>query len=792
MIRNYFKIALRNIRRNPAHSILNIIGMSIGMACAILLLLWARNEASYDRFHKNADNLFRVTSTDIYDGRIRQQATTPFPLAAALKEEYPEIIRSTRYHNVSTTFIKGENKITGKLALADKDFFMMYHIEFVRGDKNNALTGPYDAVITEEMAKRYFGDEDPLGKPIAVNKSKNILTVKGVIKDIPRNSHFYSDCIASFEFYAIVNGGNPDGKIYSDWNPVYNYTMIELMNGTNSQLVEEKIKNFIQRKKKGSSTEIFLQNIRKIHLNSQKYEGDIASGNIQYVRLASMLAILILAIACINFMNILTAQSSGRAKEIGIRKMAGANRLKIIVQFLGESLLIVFIAHIIAMILVELLLPGFNNLMHAKLEVNYLSTGLYMGLFVVIIFSGLLAGSYPAFYLSSLKPLATIRGMVDDKPGKARFRKALVISQFALSFLFIISTLIVRKQLDHMAHVNLGQNINNIGYFDIPEGVHRETLKQELSNIPDILGVTITGNQNVINNYSIVYGANWRGKKEGNDVLFTVLNADKDYAKTFQIELKEGNFLSTNEFSTDTTALVINEKAAEIMGFENPIGEVVSDNNGSQFRIAGVVKNFHYKTLHSAIEPLIIAPNLPPAMGGKCYIKMNPDQIPSIVNSVGSVLKTLNPDYSLDIKLLKDDFNNMFFVERIASAVLGFMTLLAIVISCLGLIGLSAYMTLRRTKEIGIRKANGAKTSEIFSFLTREYFKLVLISLVIASPVAWYATNIWLRSYVYRTNVGWWIFALAWIIVMMITLLTVGFQTYRAACKNPVEALRYE
>ncbi|MBN2612553.1 MAG: ABC transporter permease [Bacteroidales bacterium] len=790
MIRNYFKIALRNIKRYPAHSILNIIGMAIGMACAILLLLWARSEASYDRFHKNADNLFRVTSTDIYGGKIRHQATTPFPLAAALKEEYPEIIRSTRYHNFSNTFIKDENNITGKLALVDKDFFMMFDIEFVRGNKNSALTGPNDAVITEEMAKRYFGDEDPLGKTIAVNKPKNILTVTAVIKNIPRNSNFYSDCLASYEFYYIVTGGYPHGNIYTDWNPVYNYTMIELMNGTNSQWVEEKIKDFIQRKKNGSTTEIFLQNIKKIHLNSQKYEGDIASGNVQHVRLASLLAILILAIACINFMNILTAQSSGRAKEIGIRKMAGAGKPKIIVQFLGETLLIVFIAHIIAMILVELLLPGFSNLMRARLEVNYLSSGLYLGLFVVIIFCGLLAGSYPAFYLSSLKPLATIRGMIDGNPGKARFRKALVISQFALSFVFIICTIIVRKQIDYLADIDLGQNINNIGYFDIPEGVRRETLKKELGNIPNVLAVTITGDQNVLNNHSMVYGVNWRGKKEGTDVIYSVLNTDMDYAKTFQIELKEGSFLSTNEFSTDTTTLVINEKAAEIMGFENPIGEVVSDQNGNQFRIGGVVKNFHFKALHSAIEPLIIAP-IPP-LGGKCYVKMNPDHIPSIVSSVESVLKTLNPDYSLDLKLVKDDFNNMFLVEQIASTVLGFMTVLAIIISCLGLIGLSTYMTLRRTKEIGIRKANGAKTGEIFSFLTSEYLKLVLISLVIASPVAWYATNIWLRSYVYRTNVGWWVFVLAWIIVMVITILTVGFQTYRAANKNPVEALRYE
>lgn len=754
--------------------------MAMGMACAILLFLWASNEASYDRFLKNADNLFRITRTETYGGKLHLDAATPWPLADALKDEYPEIIRSTRFHRMQISFQKGDEMIMGIRVFADKDFLDMFDIEFIGGDKASALTKKNDILVTEEMAVRYFGDEDPLGKTITISHNQ-LFTVAGIIKNVPSNSNVNLDCIIPAENYIDNSIG---------WQNIYNYTFIELRKGTDIQLLEDKIRDIIQRNRKQTDAEISLQNIRDVHLNVMNYEHDFAYGNIQYVRLASLLAMLILAIACINFMNVLTAQSSGRAKEIGIRKMAGANKPKIIAQFLGESLLIVFIAHIIAMILVELLLPGFNNLMYSKLEVNYLSTRLYMGLFVVILFCGLLAGSYPAFYLSSLKPLVTIRGMIADNPGKARFRKALVISQFALSFLFITSTIIVRKQLNYLADIDLGQNINNIGYFEVPEGVRNETLKNELSNIPYILGVTITGTQNVLNNHSMVDEVNWRGKKEGSDVLFSVLNADMDYAKTFQIGLKEGNFLSTNEFSTDTNSLVVNEKAVEIMGLENPIGEIISDKNGIQFRIVGVVKNFHFKTLHSAIEPLIIAPSNP--QGGTCYIKINPEHFQSIVNSVGSVLKTLNPYYRLDLRLLKDDFNKSFSVERIALTVLGYMTFLAIIISCLGLIGLSTFMTLRRTKEIGIRKANGARTDEIFSFLTKEYVRLVLISFVIACPVTWYATSIWLRSYVYQTNIGWWVFALSLVIVILITIITVGFQIYRAASKNPVEALRYE
>ena len=564
------------------------------------------------------------------------------------------------------------------------------------------------------------------------------------------------------------------------------------MEGTDSKFTGEKIKNIIQRKRSGANAEIFLQNIRDIHLNSRKHEGDIATGNIEYVKLASLLAILILIVACINFMNLLTAQSSGRVKEIGVRKMAGANRQKIIVQFLGESLLIVFVAHIIAMILVELLLPGFNNLMYAKLDVNYLSTGLYLGLFVVVLFCGLLAGSYPALYLSSLKPLATIRGMIFDNPGKARFRKTLVISQFALSFLFIICTIIVRNQLEYMSNIDLGQNINNIGYFDIPEGVRRETLKNELSKNPDILNATIanTLTQSIINHQINI------ALKQGEDTVFlNGLSTDKDYATTFQLEIKEGQFLSDNENIGNESGVinvVINEKAKSFFRTKDILGEELISVSGKKMKIIGVVKDFHYRTLRSSIEPLIIFPLQSEEQGGKCYIRMKPDHIPSTVNSVGNIVRTLNPAHTLDLKFLKDDFDNLYFVERVASIVLGYMTFLAIIISCLGMIGLSTFMTKRRTKEIGIRKANGAKSGEIFSLLSKEFIKLTMISFVIASPVAWYATNIWLRGYAYRTNIGWWVFALAWVIVMMITMLTVGFQSYRAANKNPVEALRYE
>jgi putative ABC transport system permease protein len=440
-----------------------------------------------------------------------------------------------------------------------------------------------------------------------------------------------------------------------------------------------------------------------------------------------------------------------------------------------------------------LLLPGFNNIMYhgnTRVEVNYQSVGLYAGLITVVLFCGLFAGSFPAFYLSSLKPLDTIKGVINKNPRNLRFRRILVIFQFTLSFMFIICTLIVRSQVKYLQNKNIGFNIDNIGYIEFTTGIQRETLKNELNNNPDILNVTITGQQYVLNNWSAVRGVNWRGKKD--DVLFSVLNTDKDYAKTFQVELKAGSFLSTNEFSTDTTLAVINEKAAQIMGFRNPIGEVISDKNGLKFSIIGVVRNFHFKPLQFAIEPLLIIPIPPSAPGGTCYIRMKPDHITSTVNYIRNIFKPYNPDKTLDIGFLKDDYNNMYHIEQTADIFLHYLTFLAIIISCLGLIGLSTFMTVRRTKEIGIRKTHGAKSIEIFFLLSNEFFKMVIISFIIASPIAWYVVNIWLRNFAYRTNIGWWVFVLSGVLGMVIVMLAVGFQTYKAACKNPVEALRYE
>jgi ABC-type antimicrobial peptide transport system permease subunit len=782
MIRNYLKIALRNIKRHATYSILNIIGLAIGMASTILILLWVQDEWSYDRYFKNADDLYRVIENqNLSGGGSSMIVPTPGALAAALKEEYPEIIRSSRCCPNPLTLKKGDEFIEETVESVDKDFLKMFDIEFVRGDINTALNDPHNIVITEETAKKYFGNEDVIGKTLA--SRGYVVTVTGVVKSMPHNSHIRFNFLVPIEWLTDL-GGHING-----WSERFN-TYIELKKGTDSKIVDKKILDFIKKHNKESNSEIFLQNIKKIHLfSSGKYlADDYGTGDITYVRILSLIAVFILIIACINFLNLSTAQSARRAREIGVRKVAGANKGKIVVQFLGESLMIVLVAHVIAMIFVELLLPGFNTLIGKQLTVNYQSAGLYIGLFSVVLFSVLMAGSYPAFYLSSLKPLDIIKGVINKNPGNAGFRRVLVIFQFSLSILLIICTLVIETQLKYMQNKKLGFNKDNIGYFMFPTrpgDPKLESLKKELSNNPDILSVTKAWNP--FYNEGTRNGFTWAGKKVSDDVYFHVLGADVDYAKTYKLEIKEGRFFSS-EFSTDNTAIVINEEAVEILDFKNPIGETITSPGGSKLKIIGVVKDFHIQSLHYKIGPLIMQIGA----SNNFYIKMKRDKITSTVESIKKTFKSFNPGLPIEFHFLDDDYNNLYRTEQRMGKIFGYFSFLAIIISCLGLIGLSSFMTERRTKEIGIRKINGAKSIEIFSLLSREYIIWVIISIVIACPIAWYAMNKWLQNFAYRIGLGWWVFALAGSIALFIALLTVSFQSYRAAGKNPVDALRYE
>jgi ABC-type antimicrobial peptide transport system permease subunit len=756
--------------------------MAIGMASAILIFLWVYDEWSYDRCFKNSDNLYRVIQNQFHSsGKVTSMVPSPGILARLLKEDYPEITRTSRFQPVPLTLKKGDEFIEESVACVDKDFLKMFDIGFVYGDKNTALNDPHNIILTEETALKFFGSKDVVGKTI--ESRGYFVTITGVVKQLPENSHLRFEYLIPIEWLGELGGHS------NDWNgldPIY----VELKNGTDEDVINKKIKNYIRTHNKELDAEIFLQNIKKIHLySSGKYVFDVSNlGDIAYVRIMVIIAVFILLIACINFINLSTAQSLRRSREIGVRKAAGASRRKIVVQFLGESLLIVFVAHILAMIMAELLLPGYNHFVGKHLEINYHSAGLYGSLTIMILFCSLLAGGYPAFYMSSLKTVNTLKGSLSNKTGNAQFRRTLVVFQFSLTALLIVSTLMVGKQLRFMQNKNLGFNKENIGYFMFPirpGDPKLESLKKELCKNPDIINVTM--GDNPINNEWTSGGFNWPEKKAGDDILFHFLGVDEDYAKTFKIEVKQGRFFSA-EFPGDNTAIIINEEAVKTMGLVNPVGETLTTPEGAKLNVIGVVKDFHFQSLHNKIGPLIMRLGV----SNNFRVRMKPDHTLSTVGFIEKTFKSFQPGLPLDFHFLSDDFDNLYRAEQRMSKIFGYFSLLAIIISCLGLIGLAAFMAERRTKEIGIRKANGAKSNEIFALLSGEYVLLVVISLLIASPVAWYAMHKWLENFAYKTMISWWIFALTAVLIMVITMLTISLQSYRAARRNPVEALRYE
>lgn len=782
----FFKSAIRNIRKYSAHSILNITGLAIGMAAGILILLWVWDEWSYDRQFKNADNLYRVIGDVGADGgKYSLTARTPAPLAGALKEEYPEIIRSTRCGAGSLLSFKIEDKFIEETAVPiDNDFLKMFNIRFVAGDINTALNAPNNMVLTEKIAQKYFGKESPLGKTLKMTESNEIYTITGIVKN-PLNSHLLFDILIPIKLSPEFESLKSDMQMFC-----YNY--IEIIEGTNGKIFENKIRNFLQQHSSTMVFDISLQNIKRIHLfSSGKYEGDIVSnGDITFVRILGLIAFFILIIACINFMNLSTAQSASRAKEIGLRKIAGAGREKIISQFLGESLLIVFVAHLIAMILVELFLPYLNNLTGKQMSVNYHSGGLYIGLFSIVLFCSLLAGSYPALHLSSLQPMEIMKGFIKTNPRNAKFRRILVIFQFSLSILLIICTLIIVNQYNYIQNKNLGFIKDNIVYFTShirSEDPRLESLKKELTKSPDIL--IVSRGENPVNDKYIrtTNEYNWVGKEKDNNVQFDILSGDADYAKTFQLEMKDGRFFS-DEFIADSSAIVINETAAKIIGLKDPVGKIITDSQGNKSTIIGVVKDFHYKSMHYRIEPLLITYS----EDMQFFIRMKPGTTTSTIDFINRTFFSFDLPFRLDLHFLDEDYINMYRNEQQAGKILGNFSLLAIIISCLGLIGLSSFLTERRTKEIGIRKINGAKPYEIFSMLSREYELWVLFSFLIACPLAWLIMTKWLSNFAYRIDLSLWFFLIAGLIALTIAFLTVSIQSYLAARKNPVDALRYE
>lgn len=778
MLKNYLRIALRNIKKHKGYSLINIAGLAIGMACCLLILLWVQDELSYDRFHNNAENIYRIYQDYHHAGGIMNFSNVPQPVGPEIQETVPEIEYATRALNGYFTIKYGDKLFNeDKVRFIDPSFFDIFSFSFIQGDPKTSLSDPYSIIISKAMAKKYFGDEDPMGKILTVD-SQNQLKVTGVIQNVPLNSSLIYDFLVPYTYLEAI------GYDVNNWDSHNCQIYVLLHKNTPYQEVENKIYGVIKKHSPKDESYLRLQPLKKIRLYT--LGGEL--GTMKYVYIFSIIALFVLVIACINFMNLATARSAKRAREVGLRKVVGARRGQIIRQFLGESIVLTVIALGFSLLLVETLLPFFNNLSGKKLSLDFSGNAvIYISLFCITLFTGLLSGSYPALYLSSFLPGKVLKGSFRSSSGSSVFRKALVVFQFSFSIMLIISTGVIYSQLKYIQTRDLGFNRENLIYISMNDKIAQnfDAIKTEILQNPHIQNVTRTFQIPSYNRYSA--DAEWEGKTPDQKINFNISIIDPDYLDTLKLALVQGRNYS-DEFSTDNENCILNEEAVRQMGLESPLGKWFEHRHKG--KIIGVVKNYHYMPFNYEIQPLMLLYN--PDLYRYAMLRISGSNIPQTVGFLEKTWAKFAPDYPFEYHFLDDDFEHIYWEERRMGGLFRYFTFLAIFISCLGLFGLASFMAEQRTKEIGIRKVLGASVSGIVLLLSKEYTKWVLLANIIAWPVAYFAMRSWLQGFTYRVNIGILTFVLSAVLALGIAFLTVSYQAIKAALANPVEALRYE
>jgi len=786
MLRNYFKIAIRNLYRNKGFSFINILGLAIGMASAILILLWIYHEVSYDQFHEKKDRIYEVWNRDIMNDKVSCWNTTPKVLASALQKDNPEIERVVRVNwNNRYLFATGEKKIPGNGNFVDSGFLQMFSFPMIKGNPATALNDPHSIVLTERLAKNIFGDDDPMGKTIKVENRDNF-TVTGIVKDQPNNSRFEFECLMPFSYLRSI------GEDDTFWGNNSTETYVLLKPNISQAGLTERVKETRRKYDKDSPKgEFFLYPISRWRLHSRFENGVETGGLIDFVKLMSIIAGFILLIACINFMNLSTARSEKRAREVGIRKVVGARKNALIGQFLGESILIALLSGILALLIVQFSLPAFNELTGKILSVDYTSIKFWLILIGFIIFTGLLAGSYPAFFLSSFKPVKVLKGNLQKVNALVTPRKVLVVLQFTFAIILIISTIIVHKQIGYARERAAGYDKQNLVYHFLSDDLVKNyaLVKNELMSVGIASSVTKTSAP-MTEGWSNSWGFEWSGKDPNDRTVFDRYCADDKIVQTAGMQLVSGRDIDLTKYPTDSNAIILNESAVKSMGFKEPIGQIIKD-NGNDWTVVGVVKDFILTSPYHPTNPMVIE-------GAKGWfnvinIKLNNEHSTSDnLAKMESVFKKYNPDFPFEIKFVDESYARKFDSEKRTGTLAALFAGLTIFISCLGLFGLATYMAENRIKEIGIRKVLGASMSDITALLSKDFLLLVLIALVIAIPAAWWAMHTWLESYPYRTPISVWVFIVAGALSLLITLLTVSSQAIKAAIRNPVKSLRTE
>ncbi|MGD1046420.1 MAG: ABC transporter permease [Bacteroidota bacterium] len=787
MLKNFFKTALRNLIRQKVYSSINILGLAVGMACTILILLWVQDELSFDTFNKNYNTIYRIVAANGF-------LASPQPLAPVIKEEIPGIINTTRLLMIFECNLEFNKTLyKDKPVLIDNSFFEMFSFPFVEGNPMTALQSPASMVISQDMANRIFGNKKAIGQNISILMMgrKMDYTITGIFKDIPSNSHLQAQCFVSIkDFLKQLYGGT-----LQNWSDCAAVTYIQTNDNCNLEELKSKINDCIHRHSNNVNYDVQqLQALKDIHLYSNFKSEYAALGSIKYVYIFSAIAFIILLIACINYINLTTSLSIVRLKEIGVKKAIGATRLMLIKQFTFESLLLALIALGFAILFSELLMPSFNTLTGKTLDFSLLNIPLILFVVGSASLIGVLAGFFPALYLSSFKPTEIMRSKTEIPKDKLSARKILSTLQFALSIAIIIGALVVKKQIIYMQNLNLGFDKNNLVYFQIMNNSTEniELLKNELLKNPDVLSVT-SGHLLTVLNKQSTDNISWEGKNPQVQVRSCIHRVDYDFLKTYKAQMKEGRFFS-EDFPTDkTSAFVLNEAAVKSFGIESPV-EKTFTLWGMPGKIIGVIKDYHYETAHQLVSPAILWMNVTRNCQGfeSITLRINPSNIENTIKFAQEVILQHNNGYIPEYHFIDSSFDQQYYSEKRLSLIFSISSALAIFISCIGLFALISFATKKRTKEIGIRKISGAPVVSILGILLKDIIFLISIAFVVACPIAWYVCDKWLQNFAYRTDISWWIYALSGIITFFISLLTVSILTYKAATKNPIDALRYE
>jgi putative ABC transport system permease protein len=788
MIKNYLLVAWRNLIRNKAFSAINIMGLALGICCALFIMLWIADEGSVDKFHVNKDLLYQVYERNHFDGKVQAGYPTPGLLAQELKRNIPEIEYASAMEPVRPfTFEANDKPAKMEGSYAGADFFKMFSYPLLEGNASNALNTVEAVAISRKMAEQFFGSAgNAIGKTIKY-ENRELLAVTAVFENIPNNSSVKFDWLRSWEAFLR------DNAWAFTWGSSSPVTFIQLRKNADPEKTEARIKDFVYRyipKNNALVRELAFQPYAERYLHSSFKNGYVDGGRIEYVRLFSAVGIFILLIACINFMNLATARAAKRAKEIGVRKVIGALRSTLIGQFTGEALVLTFFSFLIALLLTAAFLPAFNTVTGKEIDLPFTEPVFWAALLGLLIITGFVAGSYPALFLSSLKPVKVLKGSLKFSSKTVAFRKGLVILQFTLTIVLIVGMIVIYRQMDYTQKANLGYDRENLVYIPVEGDLITQCnlFKQRAEELPGILSVSRMRNSpTVIEHHT--GDIKWPGKDPNLNISFADAVVDYDFVQTLKLQLREGRDFS-KDFGTDSTGFLINETAAERMGISDPVGKPVSWGR-RQGTIIGVLRDFHFNSLHQQIDPLIVRldENL---KWGTILVRTQAGKTREAIGGLENLSRQLNPRFPFSFQFSDEEYTRLYKNEQTVSTLSNVFAALAIFISCLGLFGLATFAAAQRTREIGIRKVLGASVTNITALLSVSFLKPVAMAVLIAFPLANYIMQQWLEDFAYKVDMEWWMFVFAGALTLMIALLTVSYQSIRAALLNPVKSIKTE